>query len=211
MGCRGRRMEAPWSPQWSLNGRYWSAKGGTMVVKESRSVAKIDTQYSQYGETNGRPLCIHTAPTAMSVPSSCLLCSTCDRPTSSATFVRCFHKIFSVTNLLIYDLLYHKLFMVIWARVVNKWHTQSKPCMNLPLCYYWTTTTKLNIPIILLIGGLAILTHSFTPEIRICQWQSLSGSDWLGVVMLANRIQTWEYSLPNSHFDSKVCIAQLRL
>ena len=32
-GCRGRRMEAQWSPQWSLNRRYWSAKGSTMVVQ----------------------------------------------------------------------------------------------------------------------------------------------------------------------------------
>ena len=31
-GCRGRRMEAQWSPQWSLNGRYWSAKEDTVVV-----------------------------------------------------------------------------------------------------------------------------------------------------------------------------------
>ena len=31
--CRGRRMEAPWSSQWSLNGRNWSAKGGIMVVQ----------------------------------------------------------------------------------------------------------------------------------------------------------------------------------
>ena len=28
-GCHGRRMEA----QWSLNGHYWSAKGGTVVVQ----------------------------------------------------------------------------------------------------------------------------------------------------------------------------------
>ena len=36
------------------------------------------------------PLCIHSATTAMCVPSSCLLWATCERPTSSATFVRLF-------------------------------------------------------------------------------------------------------------------------
>ena len=34
--CRGRRMEAQWSPQWSPNGRYWSAKGGTVMVQGSQ-------------------------------------------------------------------------------------------------------------------------------------------------------------------------------
>ena len=32
-GCHGRRMEAQWSPQRSLNGRYWPVKGGTMAVQ----------------------------------------------------------------------------------------------------------------------------------------------------------------------------------
>ena len=32
-GYRSRRMEAQWSPQWSLNGRYWAVKGGTMVIQ----------------------------------------------------------------------------------------------------------------------------------------------------------------------------------
>ena len=31
--CRGHRMEARESPQWSPNGRYRSAKGGTVVVQ----------------------------------------------------------------------------------------------------------------------------------------------------------------------------------
>ena len=43
-----------------------------------------------YWATNGRPLCIHSATTAMYVPSSCLLWATCERPTSWATFVRLF-------------------------------------------------------------------------------------------------------------------------
>ena len=41
-----------------------------------------------FGATNGRPPCIHSATTTMRVPSSCLLWTTCERPTSSATFVR---------------------------------------------------------------------------------------------------------------------------
>ena len=43
-----------------------------------------------YGSTDGRPLCIHSAITAMRVPSSCLLWATREQPTSSATFVRQF-------------------------------------------------------------------------------------------------------------------------
>ena len=76
--CRDRRMEAEWSPQWSLNGRYWSAKEVQWWYKAGRSIA------------HGRPLCIHSATTAMRVPSSCLLWATCERLTSSATFVRLF-------------------------------------------------------------------------------------------------------------------------
>ena len=63
--------------------------------KEGSSVAQIDTQCSQqfaflYGATNGRPLCIHSATTAMCVPSSCLFWASFGRPTSSATFLRLF-------------------------------------------------------------------------------------------------------------------------
>ena len=43
-----------------------------------------------YGATNGRPLCIHSATTAVCVPSFCLLRATCEWQTSSATFVRLF-------------------------------------------------------------------------------------------------------------------------
>ena len=82
-------------PQWSLslNGRYWSAKGGTLVVEgRQKHRANWYTMFSTarifYGVTNGRPLCIYSATTAMRVPSSCLPWAIWERPTSSATFVR---------------------------------------------------------------------------------------------------------------------------
>ena len=89
-GCRGHWMEAQWSPLWSLNGRYRSAKGGTMVVQGrqkrcSNWYTVFTTVRIFYGATNGRPLYIHSATMAMCVPSSCLLRATCERPTSSAT------------------------------------------------------------------------------------------------------------------------------
>ena len=66
----------------------WWYKGG-------RSIAEIDTQcLPQYaflrGDQYGRPLCIHSATTALRMPSSCLFWATCERPISSATFVRLF-------------------------------------------------------------------------------------------------------------------------
>ena len=92
-GCRGRRMEAQWSPEWSLKGRYWSAKGDTVVVqgrqKHSSNWYKMFTTVRNF--FTGRPmtdLCIHSANTAMRMYSSCLLWATCGRPTSWATFVR---------------------------------------------------------------------------------------------------------------------------
>ena len=94
-GCHGRRMEVQWSPLWSLNGCYWSAKGGTMVVQRRQNgfsnwYTMFTTVCIFYGVTNGQPLCIHSATSVMCVPSSCLLWATCERPTSSATFVRLF-------------------------------------------------------------------------------------------------------------------------
>ena len=85
---RGRWMEAQWSPQWSLNGPHWSAKGGTMVVqiwKADVSLKLIHNVSIFYWATNG-----HSATTAMCVPSFCLLWATCEPQTSSATFVRLF-------------------------------------------------------------------------------------------------------------------------
>ena len=88
-------MEAQRSPQWSLNGHYWSAKRGTMVVqgrqkRRSSWYIMFTTVRVFYGATKGRPLCINSATTAMSVPPPCLFWTTCERPTSSATFVRLF-------------------------------------------------------------------------------------------------------------------------
>ena len=77
-----------------LSGRYWLFKGGPMVVQGrqkhcSNWYTMFTTVRIVYGATNPRPLCIHSATTAMCVPSSCLLCVTCEWPTSS-TFVRLF-------------------------------------------------------------------------------------------------------------------------
>ena len=62
--------------------------GGTRKAEESLKL--IHNVRIFYWATNGRPLCFHSAITAMCVPSSCLLWATCERPTSSATFVRLF-------------------------------------------------------------------------------------------------------------------------
>ena len=62
--------------------------GGTR--KADVSLTLIHNVCIFYWVTNGRPLCIHSATTAMRVPSSCLLWATCERPTSSATLVRLF-------------------------------------------------------------------------------------------------------------------------
>ena len=88
----------------------WSLNGGTVVAtaitqwtplvgqrrhnggtrKADVPLKLIHSVHIFYWATNGRPLCIHSATTAMCVPSSCLLWATCERPTSSATFVRLF-------------------------------------------------------------------------------------------------------------------------
>ena len=115
-GATGRTKEAEWRQnhcqggwrvvvvvEWRHSGHHCDRsmdaigrpKEAQWWYKEGRSVAQIDTQCSQqyvffYGATKGRPLCIHSATTAMCVPSPCLLWATCERPTSSATFVRLF-------------------------------------------------------------------------------------------------------------------------
>ena len=74
--------------QWTPLVGQWRHNGGTRKAGVS---LKFETQCSHfYWVTNGRPLCIHSATTAMCVPSFCLLWATCERPTSSATFVRLF-------------------------------------------------------------------------------------------------------------------------
>ena len=88
---------------WSLNGgtvvdtviTQWTPlvgqrrhNGGTR--KADMSLKLIHNVRIFHWATNGRPLCIHSATTAMCVPSSCLLWATCERPTPSGTFVRLF-------------------------------------------------------------------------------------------------------------------------
>ena len=88
----------------------WSLNGGTVVAtviaqwtplvgqrrhnggtrKADVSLKLIHNVRIFYWATNGRPLCIDSATTAMCVPSSYLLWATCERPTSSATVVRLF-------------------------------------------------------------------------------------------------------------------------
>ena len=93
-GCRGHRMEAQWPPQWSLNGRYWSAKGSTMVGQgrhRSHSYTICTTVCillrGDQWPTSVHPFCDLSA---IHVPSCCLLWTTRERPTSSVTFVRLF-------------------------------------------------------------------------------------------------------------------------
>ena len=52
-------MEAQWSPQWSLNGRHWSAKGGTMVV-QGRQTCRSNW-YIMFAFFTGRPMADHCA------------------------------------------------------------------------------------------------------------------------------------------------------
>ena len=67
----------------------------TQCLRKCRSIAQIDSQCLQqyelfYRATNGRSLCIHSAPTAMRVPSSCLLWATCERTTPRWPLCDCF-------------------------------------------------------------------------------------------------------------------------
>ena len=108
-GTTGRAKKAEWRKnhchggssvavvaEWRHNGRHSDRsidaigrpKGVQWWYKEGRCVAQIDAQCSDF--LLGAPLCTHCATTAMCVPSSCLLWATCERPTSSATFVRLF-------------------------------------------------------------------------------------------------------------------------
>ena len=91
-GTTGRAKEAEWSwniamvaqgwPRSPNRGRVigtvitqWSAKGGTMVARgrqkhRSNLYTMLTTVCLFIGKTNGRPLCIHSATTAIRVPSS---------------------------------------------------------------------------------------------------------------------------------------------
>ena len=91
-----RKTKRGWSPGDSLNlVRVLSVR--VNYSQQCRNDINGRWEYSKsimihnvrvfYWATNGRPLCIHSATTAICVPSSCLLWATCERPTSSATFV----------------------------------------------------------------------------------------------------------------------------
>ena len=56
-GCRGCRMEVHWSPQWSLNGRYRSAKGGKMVVQgRQKRRSNWNRMFTKVRICTGRPM-----------------------------------------------------------------------------------------------------------------------------------------------------------
>ena len=111
-GTTGRAKKAEWRQNHCIVAQVlpWSLNGGTVVAtviaqwtplvgqrrhnggtkKADVSLKLIHNVRIFYWATNGRPLCTHSATTAMCVPSSCLLWVTCEPSTSSATFVRLF-------------------------------------------------------------------------------------------------------------------------
>ena len=78
-------MEAQWSPQWSLNGRHWSSKGGTMVVQgrqTCRSNWYIDTLIHNVRILTGRPMADHCASILRPRRCVCLHPASFERPVS---------------------------------------------------------------------------------------------------------------------------------
>ena len=109
-GTPGRAKEAEWRQNRTIakvaEGLPWSPNGGTVVAtaiaqwtlsvgqrrhtggtREAEALLKFIHNVHNityfYGATNGRPLCIHSV-------CAFLLRATCERPTSSPTFVRLF-------------------------------------------------------------------------------------------------------------------------
>ena len=78
--CRGRWMEAQWSPQWSLNGRHWSAKGGTMVV-QGRQACHLNLKHNVRIFT-GRSMADHCASILRPRRCVCLHSASFERPVS---------------------------------------------------------------------------------------------------------------------------------
>ena len=78
--CRGRWMEAQWSPQWSLNGRHWSSKGGTMVV-QGRQTSRSNW-YTMFAFLTGRPMADHCASILRPRRCVCLHPASFERPVS---------------------------------------------------------------------------------------------------------------------------------
>ena len=82
-GCRGRRMEAQWSPLWSLNGRYRLAKGGTMVVQgRQKRCSNWYTMFTTVRIFYGRPMADHCASILPPWRCMCLPPASFERPVS---------------------------------------------------------------------------------------------------------------------------------
>ena len=73
-------MEAQWSPQWSLNGRHWSAKGGTMVVRGRQTCRS--NWYTMFALFTGRPMADHCASILRPRRCVCLHPASFERPVS---------------------------------------------------------------------------------------------------------------------------------
>ena len=73
-------MEAQWSPQWSLNGRHWSSKGGTMVV-QGRQTCRSNW-YTMFAFLTGRPMADHCASILRPRRCVCLHPASFERPVS---------------------------------------------------------------------------------------------------------------------------------
>ena len=73
-------MEAQWSPQWSLNGRHWSSKGGTMVV-QGRQTSRSNWN-TMFALLTGRPMADHCASILRPRRCACLHPASFERPVS---------------------------------------------------------------------------------------------------------------------------------
>ena len=75
--------EAQWSPQWSFSGRYWSAKGGTMVV-QGRRKRRLNwyTIFTTVRIFTGRPTADHCASILRPRRCVCLPPASFERPVS---------------------------------------------------------------------------------------------------------------------------------
>ena len=78
-----RSMDAIGRPK---KARWWYTSDADSLLKLIQNVNNSTLLWA----TNGRPLCIPSTTTALCVPFPCPLWATCERPTSSATFVRLF-------------------------------------------------------------------------------------------------------------------------
>ena len=84
---------AQWTPLFGQEGHH----GGTREIEASLKLihnvynsTRVCFLFCFYGATNGRPLCNHSSTTAMRAHSFGLLWAICERPASSATFLRLF-------------------------------------------------------------------------------------------------------------------------